>query len=61
LYEGKGTPSAGYDEPDKPVAGEDMASLLLWEVPDLIKMHSGFVQTDVPLLVFNVSSTIYTG
>ena len=58
---GKGTPSAKYDKPNKPIAREDIASLPLWEEPDLIRMHAGFVQADVPLLVFNVLSTICTG
>ena len=59
LNGGKGTPSARYDKPDKPIAREDMASLPLWEEPDLTKMHAGFVQTDVSLLACNVLSTIY--
>jgi hypothetical protein len=61
LNGGKGTPSARYDKPGKPIAREDMASLPLWENPDLTRMHAGFVQTVVTLLVFNILSTICTG
>ena len=31
-----------------------MASLPLWEEPDLTRMHSRFMQRDVPLLVCDV-------
>ena len=58
----KETPSARHDKPSyKPIAREDMASLPLWEEPDLTTAHAGFEQADILLLVFNVLSTVCTG